>query len=299
MNIALTITINSFFRLLIAINLSLFLSLSYASDSENAPERAEQDTMQSARNMVHFQVSSESEQDQALVNILEEANTFNRIQKLISTNFMLTLPIRFHIQHAKESSFIATEIEQKSHIVNLPFSFLHTLYQGLSNKYEHQSETINAIFSTSLEYYIWSEFAEYLILNKQLEVQGDSFAATDNFASIMLLNQNIPSSDYMVDASEAYLLIHRTKTPRLKLHGQNELQLDQQRYKHIICLSIGFDQTTNDTGREQLHLNSFAWDEAKIDQCKNSYTLIMRNWHQAITKSLHKTSIIHHWLNPL
>lgn len=275
------------------------MGLSNASENEKVFIQAEQEPVHSSHSIFHFQLSSESEQDKVLLSILEESNTFNQIKKIINTNFTLNIPIRFHIQHPKESRFIATEIEQESYIVNLPFSFLHALYQGLSNKYEHQTEVIDIIFSASVEYYIWSEFAEYLIVNKQLDVQGDTFAATDNFAAIMMLNQNIPSSDYIADASEAYLLIQHTKIPAVNLQNLNELQLDQQRYKQIICLSIGFDRITNDTGRELLHLNSFSWDKKKIEQCKNSYALIMKNWHSAIKHSLQKDSVIHHWLNLL
>lgn len=277
---------------MIIIKLSFFSAFGFSSDTK----KEEKVTLES---LFYFQAFSENKQDEDLIRTLQETNTFNRIKKIIDTNFILNIPVRIHIQHPKESKFIASEIDQKSHVVNLPFSFLHTLHQGLSHKYEHQPDVINTIFSTSVEYYIWSEFAEYLIENKQLDVQGDIFAATDNFATILLLNQNSPSSDYIADASEAYLLIHSTRSSTINQQAKSELELDQQRYKHIICLSIGFDQIVQHQDIETLHLNSFSWDEMKIEQCKNSYSLILKNWHQAIKQSLQQSSVIHHWLNLL
>lgn len=299
MNIAFKITIKKLFLLIIFIELSVFSAFVFPSEAENISQQPEQNEIIAPQSLFHIQTFAETEQDENLIKMLEEATTFNRIKKIIDSNFVLNVPIRFHIQHPKESKLVETEFDQESHIVNLPFSFLHTLYQGLANKYEYQTEVINTIFSATIEYYIWSEFAEYLIKNKQLDVQGDTFAATDNLASIIMLNQNNQSSDYIADASEAYLLIHNTRSSIINQQAQSELQLDQQRYKHIICLSIGFDQIIQAPDYEKLHLNSFSWDEKKILQCKNSYRLIMKNWHQAIKPSLQKNSVIHHWLNLL
>lgn len=299
MNIAFKITIKKLFLLIIFIELSVFSAFVFPSEAKNISQQPEQNEIIAPQSLFHIQTFEENEQDENLIRMLEEANTFKRIKKIIDSNFVLNVPIRFHIQHPKESKLIEAEFDQESHIVNLPFSFLHTLYQGLANKYEYQTEVISIIFSATVEYYIWSEFAEYLIKNKQLDVQGDTFAATDNLASIIMLNQNNLSSDYIADASEAYLLIHSTRSSTINQQAQSELQLDQQRYKHIICLSIGFDQIIQTPDSEKLHLNSFSWDEKKIQQCKNSYRLIMKNWHQAIKPSLQKNSVIHHWLNLL
>lgn len=249
----------------------------------------------------HLLVQSfpENQQDTELLEILNDTKTFPRIKKLISSNFILNTPVQFHIQHANKTKIIAPDEEQKVNVIELSFNFLHTLHQGLLNKYEHQADAINIIFSSSVEFYIWSEFADYLIREKQLEIRGDSYATKDNFAAIMLLNQNNPNSDYIADASEAYLLLRNTNSSTLSQHTQNELQLDQLRYQHIICLTLGFDQIIQNPDIERLHLNSFSWDEAKLEQCKNSYRLIMKNWHLAISPSLQKTSIIHHWINLL
>lgn len=291
-------TIKKYLNLIAAVGLISCSIFGNASEtiSKQTPPTKETTNASVTKTLLFFQPFSENKQDEELVKILEETQTFNRIQKIIETNFVLTTPIRFHIQQVKESTFVETRLEQKSYIITIPFSFLYTLYQGLSNKFEHQIEAINIIFSASVEFYIWSEFAEYLIKNKKLEVAGDTFAAMDNFASIMMLNQNNPSSDYIADASEAYLLIRQTKLPSVNKLAKNELQLDQQRYRHIICLSIGFDQINQSPEIEKYHLKSFSWDEAEIEQCKNSYLDIMSNWYQAISPFLSKANLITHWL---
>ena len=246
---------------------------------------------------VSFQVFSETPQDEKLIQILEETQTYDRIRKVIETNFIFDKPVRLHIQHPKESQLIATELNQQSHVVVLPFSFLHALHQGLSTKYVHQSSTIDTIFSTTIEFYIWSEFADYLIKEKNLEIKGQRFTAKDNFASIMLLNQNNENSDFIADASEAYLLIHNTGESNVSQHLQNELQRDQQRYRHIICLTMGFNQTVQQPEIEKDHLKDFSWDESEIAQCKSSYSMIMSNWYEAISPSLQENNIIRYWLN--
>lgn len=297
------ITIKNHIQVLVAfalLSLSLLghTALENTAEDSNKQMQSTEPTVTSLENKHSFvfQSFSENEQDEALIKVLDETHTFNRIKKIIETNFILTTPIRFHVQKIKESSFVETRLDQKSHIVTIPFSFLYTLYQGLKNKYEHQTEAIDIIFSASVEFYIWSEFAEYLITDKHLEITGDSFAAMDNFASIMMLNQNNPSSEFIADASEAYLLIRQTKSTSISQLTQSELQLDQQRYRHIICLSIGFDQLIQSPEIEKYHLNSFSWDEAKIEQCKNSYLEIMANWYQAIAPSLTSKNLISHWL---
>lgn len=238
-----------------------------------------------------------SEQDWALLKILEETHTFERIQKIINTNFNLSTPIRVHIQQPKEAQFLATELDKKSHVIFLPFSFLSTLYQGLSNKYEHQNSVIQDIFSASVEFFIWSEFAEILINNGKLEILGERFTAKDNFSSLMLLNQNNNISGFITDASEAYLLIQHTNMSTINYHSQSELELDQVRYKHIICLTMGFNQIMDKEAPENDHLENFSWDRNKIEQCKHKYLEILNNWYNAIASSLKEASLIKHWLH--
>lgn len=243
-----------------------------------------------------FQVFSDSPADEALILRLNETQTFSRMSQMIETNIKLSPPVHVLIKHTKEAQFVATELEKASYIVTLPFSFLHTLFQALSSRYEHQPEVINTVFSASVEFYVWSELANYLIERKRLDAQGDKYTAIDNFASIMMLNQNNAFSDYLADASEAYLLIHTTSGSRITQQAKNELEQDQQRYKHIICLTIGFDQLQESPDTEQYNLSNFYWDEEKITQCKTNYSAIVNNWYHAIQPVLKKKNLISHWV---
>ena len=293
------ITIKQDTQLIIMIGLLLFSLFISAAEEAIKPTQNIQalkpNTTQQV--MLYFKTYAENDQDKALIKILEETQFFNRVKKIIETNFVLSKPFHIHIQHQQESKFVTTELSQPSHIVTIPFSFIHTLYQGLLNKYEHQSEIINIIFSASMEFYIWSEFSAYLIKDKHLEVMGDKFTTMDNFSSIMMLNQNNPSSDYIADASEAYLLIRSADNSSVGQHNISELQQDQQRYRHIICLSLGFDQLTQPPEIDKSHLQSFAWDEKEIQQCKQNYRDILSNWYAAISPYLTANNLITHWLN--
>lgn len=267
-------------------------------NTSSTPATTEQlDAPVSQVNSVSFQVFSETPQDDIVIRVLRETQTYNRIKKIIDTNFVLDKPVRLHIQHPKKSQFIATELAEESYVVVLPFSFLHALYQGLSNKYVHQPSAINAIFSTTIEFYVWSEFANYLITEKNLEISGEPYTAKDNFASIMLLNQNNTTSDFITDASEAYLLIHSADEPNSHPRIQNELQRDQQRYRHIVCLTMGFSQTIQYLEEEKDHLDSLSWNEQETQQCQTRYLNILSNWYEAIAPILQENNIIHHWLS--
>ncbi len=279
--------------------LSIFLvPLHYVKANENIVKHTETKTQPGSINAAFtIQPSPENQQDIALLKKLDETKTFERIKSIMSANFILSKPVQLHIQNMKELISNPANQEINVHTITLPFNFLHTLYQSLLNKYEHQSETINSIFSASVEFYFWSEFADYLIKDKPLEIAGDSFATKDNFASIMLLNQNNSNSDFITDASEAYLLIRQTTSSTLHQHSQNELQLDQFRFKHIVCLTLGFDQIMQNPEIERFHLKSFSWDENSIENCKAAYLSLLDNWYQALGPMLKKGNTLSHWLN--
>ena len=242
-----------------------------------------------------FRFFAQNKKDQLFQHMLKSSGTLSNLEKQFQTNFKLDAPIYFHIQHTKESQLIEAEIEATSHVVTLPYSFLYTLYQGFSTKYDQQSETIERMFAATVEFYIWSEVANIIIQNRQLEIQGKRSTAQDNFASIMMLNQNSATSDYLLDASEAYLLIHSLTSE--DEDALSELESDQKRYKHILCLTIGFDQLTKLVETEHDHLEDFSLGRDQISQCQHTYLEIMFNWYEALSPSLQENNLLNYWLN--
>lgn len=258
---------------------------------------AEQSQLPAHAFLISFKSFAENEQDEKLMSLLEESSTLDSIVRFIEANFIIDTPVRFHIQHSKQAQLIATEIQENSHIINLPFSFLHTLYQGLSNKYALQSDVIDQIFLATFEFYVWSEFGDYLITDKQLEVSGDIFTAKDNLATLLVLNKNTHSSDFLPDASEAYLLINNSQTASINQYTKSELELDQRRYRHIICLTLGFNEATQSPEIEEDSLSSLAWDKSGIARCRSTYHAIVENWYQALKPYLKSDNRFSHWRN--
>jgi hypothetical protein len=246
---------------------------------------------------LHFRYFPENDKDQQINAMLENTHLLQRMQDIFQQNFKPPAPIYFHIQHSREAQLIETEIEAASQVVTLPYSFLYTLYQGLSSKYDQQQEIVDLLFSATVEFYLWSEIANIFIQQHKFEVEGKRSTAMDNFAAVMMLNQNTASADYLIDGGEAYLLIHSLLSSQEDEDVQNELESDQQRYKHILCLSLGFDQLTRTMENAGEHLASFSLTEEQVDQCQLRYLEIMRNWYQALTPSLRETNVLNYWLN--
>lgn len=246
---------------------------------------------------LNFRFFPENDQDRYFRDILESSQVLLKLESQVQQNFKLSAPIYFHIQHTKESQLIEAEIEPSSQVVILPYSFLYTLYQGLSTKYDQQTETIHEMFAATAEFYIWSEIANTIIRQQKLEVQGKISTALDNFATIMMLNQNTPSGEYLVDAAEAFLLIHSLLSSNNDEDVQNELESDQKRYKHILCLTIGFDHLTQTEETGQDHLPQFSLSQQQIDQCQRTYLEIMQNWHNALMPLLKDDNVLNYWLN--
>lgn len=296
-------TNNKFFSL-IAILMSIKLCISFPANAAGVQEREQPATLPQQESETEIPVSRlnfrffpENEQDRHFQEILESSQMLLRLESQYQQNFKLKTPIYFHIQHTRESQLIEAEIEPASEVVILPYSFLYTLYQGLSTKYDQQIETIHEMFAATTEYYIWSEVANIIIKQQQLEVRGKHSTAQDNFATMMMLNQNTPSGDFLVDAAEAYLLIHSLLSSNNNENVQNELESDQKRYKHIICLSIGFDHLTQTDEAGQDHLPQFSLNPKQIEQCQRSYLDILQNWYQALMPLLKENNLLNYWLN--
>jgi hypothetical protein len=273
-----------------------FAEVSHDKDAQHLTEIAEINT-EVGDAQLSFRFFEENEQDQRFKAMLESNQTLIRLTQQFRQNFKLTAPIYFHIQHTKEAQLIETEIEPTAHVVSLPYSFLYTLYQGLNAKYDQQSETINQMFAATVEFYVWSEVADIIIQNQQLEIQGNRSTARDNLASIMMLNQNAETSDYLVDAGEAYLLIHSLLSTDENEDVLDELASDQKRYKHILCLTIGFDHLNLAVDTEPDQLTQFALSKEQIDQCELNYLEIMNNWYQALRPILQEQNVLTYWLN--
>lgn len=272
-------------------------SLAEETSTRSKTDIANQSPQAADTSFLKFRFYPESDEDSRYQDILSSNQTLDRLAAQFQNNFKLANPIYFHIQHTKKSQLIEAEIIPGSQIINLPYTFLHTLYQGLNTKYDQQEALVESLFSSTFEFYVWTEVAKIIIQNYTLDTQGKEAIAQDNFASLMMLNQSHPISDFLVDASEAYLLIHSINTSGTNQDMLDELASDQKRYKHILCLTIGFDYLTKPIEADMDHLDDFSLDTEQIRSCQQRYLRILRNWYDALTPALQKNNLLRYWLN--
>lgn len=244
--------------------------------------------------MLSFRIEAENEYDQRLISRLEKYSVFERLQLFSNQDLQLkrTVTYRFHKELDNEDNSIVLSIEPVLNIF-IPFSFLYQLDQGLLSKYPEQPQVVEAIYSMAVEKYLWFELGRAVIDQFELGITGKEVFALDNFSTLMLLNQNSKEIDYILDATEAFLLLDQAIPYGRQKDYDAEISLDEQRYRKAVCLILGKDYLAHLTATNQPYqklLQELAWDQEKIEQCKKLYMEKLENWLHALEPFLRKDS---------
>jgi len=188
-----------------------------------------------------------------------------------------------------------TNIQQN---INIPFSFLHQLHQGLLLKYPQQENVRENIYVAAAEKRLWFELGRALISQYALPISGNEIFTLDNFSTLMLLNQNSLNSDYLLDATEAYLLIDHSEPLLGNNTFQSEQELDEQRYRMVVCLVLGKDLINAEIVQAPYTeiLGELAWDKKRLEQCQRHYKEKLRSWFDALSPKLKKNNQFESWL---
>jgi Putative metallopeptidase len=251
-----------------------------------------------------FEFDTQGPLDEHLIERLEKRQVFERLRRFSEQDLKLKQDIVYHIQHPLDSQAglidtpEAPEEDTRLHIY-LPFSYLYQLDQGLINKYAEQPDIQEAIYGAAVEKYLWFELGRALIDQFDLGVSGQEVFALDNFSTLMLLNLGLQESDYILDATEAFLLIDQSLPFAQENDYEAEISLDEQRYRKVVCLILGKDYLSHlkqNALPYQAVLEELAWDQKKIEQCQELYLQKLQTWVAALQPHLRESNQLKHWL---
>ena len=182
------------------------------------------------------------------------------------------------------------------------YSFLRQIHQSLLVKFPQQIEVRERIFVSAVEKHLWFELGRILIDKYQLSFpEGGSFIL-DHFSTIMLLNLSDLDSEYLLDATEAYLLVSQSHLTQKKNSFQSEIEMDESRYRLVVCLILGKDLSLNNThGLSSSDpyttlLSDFSWGQQRLKQCMALYKEQLLAWYKALSPHLKEKSQINKWL---
>jgi len=261
-------------------------------------------------NQVIFHSQTEQENEKRLVETLTTNGVHDRLNHFITTNLQLAGSIHVYFQSNTppplSNNELTLEINHTLEIdhtniqqnINIPFSFLHQLHQGLLLKYPQQENVRENIYVAAAEKRLWFELGRALISQYALPISGNEIFTLDNFSTLMLLNQNSLNSDYLLDATEAYLLIDHSEPLLGNNTFQSEQELDEQRYRMVVCLVLGKDLINAEIVQAPYTeiLGELAWDKKRLEQCQRHYKEKLRSWFDALSPKLKKNNQFESWL---
>ncbi len=261
-----------------------------------------------------FRVDTQSAYDETLISRLEKFSVFDRLRTFSEQDLHLKQKVvyQFHQTQTAEqrpnpetktvteqASAQPSQASAQDIIIDIPFSFLYQLDQGLISKYPQQADIHEAIYSATIEKFLWFELGRALITQFELGISGQEVFALDNFSTLMLLNLNHQGSDYILDATEAFLLIRQSIPYSGKDDYGAEVSLDEQRYRKAVCLILGKDYLAHLSKTEQPYhqlLAELAWDQKKIEQCQKLYLEKLQTWFKALQPHLREENRLSGWL---
>lgn len=225
------------------------------------------------------------ESEQYVAKIFERVQhegVLDRLETTIQKNFVLKhkLTLKFYEGHAA----LFNDLDNTSFI---PQSYLIELKEGLASTYPEQSEVRNNIFDAALVKLIWVEFGRALVSQYSIPLTGNEDVLLDEFSTLMMLSSDVIEPDYLLDAAEYLLLVDRSRS--ILEGGEGiEAKMDEQRYRHIVCLVLGHDY---EPFKEKV--KEVTWDEERLQGCERSSGLMSVQWRQRLTPALREESLLH------
>jgi len=273
-----------------------------------------------------FQFETANNRDSNLIEILQFHSVFKKLKLFTRQNLHLKNNISFYFKNndgtfQKSFSSSTTPFEQETNTTPLPeanntfelankqgyeifipFSFLHKLNHGLKNKYPEQQAIRDHIYAAAVEKFLWFEFGRALVNQFTLPISGQEIFALDNFSTLMLVNLNQLNSDYILDATEAYLLIDHTFSLTENRVYESESEFDEHRYRRVVCLILGKDLADKHHQSEAPYaelLSELAWDNKRLIQCQKHYHNKLFAWLEALRPHLKENNQFKTWLEDI
>ncbi len=235
---------------------------------------------------VVFEVENANEQDIKLLKILQDQAIFKKLQDFTANNLKLKADVIYTLHQGNEP-FFGPSLNQ----IFIPYSFLHKVYDDVQFKYPQQTEQLEKLFSFAIEKLIWIEFGRVLISQYDLAISGREEFTLDNFSTVMLLNLSDLDSEYLLDATEEFLLIDDSSSLMSRISFQSEAEFDEQRYRMVVCMVLGKDNESYIELLEEL-----AWDKKRLLHCREHYQEKMMAWYEALQPFLKPGNKLDQWV---
>lgn len=236
---------------------------------------------------VMFDLEGAKEKDAKLLEVLQDHAIFKKIADFSNVNLQLKSNILYTFIQGNEPFFGASHNQ-----VFISYTFLHKIYEDLRLKYPQQPVLSDKLFAFTIEKLIWSEFGRVLINQYALSIRGKEVFSLDQFSTVMLLNLNEQDSEYLLDAIEEFLLVDDSSTLLSRISFESETELDEQRYRLVMCMVLGKDH------EHHLELlDELTWDQGRLLHCRDHYQEKLMAWYEALLPFLKPTNSLKNWIN--
>lgn len=232
---------------------------------------------------VQFQFEDTTDYTNELIQHLNDLKVFEKLTSFTSQNITLTSDITFNFYSGDSVFFDASESR-----IFVPYSYLVELNEGLYSKYPQQEIVREEIFASAVEQLLWFELGRALVNQFSLPLLGKEEIALDEFAVLMLLQFNSRAQDYLLDSAEAYLLIDDARSLLDGTSQQQQVALDEERYRRIVCIILG-----RDFEPYVKLVDESAWDEKRLSQCEDRFKARLIKWYQRLKPYLKDSSPMH------
>lgn len=246
---------------------------------------------------ISFEFNPQSPIEELLINPETLSNIFDRLKRFSKQNFKLKRNIVFHFGDALDDE--TKESDKTEYRVTIRFTYLYQLYQIISTNYPQQEDVQTEIYRAAVEKLLWFELGRLFIQDYELSVSDELFAL-DNFSLLMLLNQYHQTTDYLLDATEVYLISDQAFPFHDSSAASDEASLDEERYRKAVCLILGKDYSTQLEHSNQPYIkliSELAWDQEKIELCKKLYEEKLSIWIDSLKPFLLEDNSIVKWLH--
>ncbi len=218
-----------------------------------------------------------------------------RMTRFALRNFSALPHIRFRFE---ESSPFPANIwlsDETVYEVSLSFPFLYRMKQSINQQYPEQYELQSKIYQASVERMMWQELGRALIHSIPVQAYDHDAYLLDSFTTLMLLQQYHEETDFLLDASEAYLKIDETTPSMLPPDISDEVAFDDERYKRIVCLILGKDYSSQlelNGGPYLKLLDELTWDRRNLERCHQLFLKQTKRWARLLQPVLREDSSI-------
>ena len=265
----------------------LFLFSTFVcSEPESAVSKVELATVEGEVFHVYFDVESASELDRKLLDVLRDQGILKKITGFSVQNLELKSDVFYSFHQGNEPFFGASQNQ-----IFIPYTFLYQVYDDVRVKYPQQAELSDMLFAYTIEKLLWLELGRVLISQYALPISGKEEISLDQFSTVMLLNLSEKDSEYLLDATEEFLLVDDSSTLMSRISFQSEEELDELRYRLVMCMVLGKDYESHNELLDEL-----TWDQDRLLHCRDHYQEKILAWYEALEPFLKPENKLKKWV---